>query len=190
MIASLVSPPLLRRLLLPACFFLVTTSESLAQAKKNPTQVQTLATHRGAHDAAKGYAVSGNFAAAAQMLDALGAAPGGSADRLFETAQRLTTLASTLSRDGNASAAQQAAAAALQYLAEANRRTNDADIKANLQALAGFLHERYLGDLETAKAAYQAAAQLAPENESVREKVERIEHTEAEARAKAGQNHN
>jgi len=46
--------------------------------------------------------------------------------------------------------------------------------------------ERYLGDPEAAKAAYRAAAELAPENESVREKVERLEHAEAETRAKAG----
>jgi hypothetical protein len=88
----------------------------------------------------------------------------------------------------SASSGDFAVATALQYLAEANRRTNDPDIKANLQALTGFLQERYLGDPESAKAAYRAAAQLAPGNESVREKVERLEHTQAETHAKAHQN--
>jgi hypothetical protein len=187
MIASL-SRPFLRRLLSLACLVSLTATESPAQAKKNPTHAQTLATHRATHETAKAHATNGNFAAAAQMLDALSTAPAGSADRLFETAQRLTTLASTMSREGNATGAQWAAAAALQYLTEANRRTNDPDIKANLQALAGLLQERYLGDLESAKAAYRAAGQLAPDNESVREKVERLEHADAESRAKAEQN--
>jgi hypothetical protein len=166
------------------CLLPASTVTAFAQAERSSERAQALASQRSAHTAAKSAAARGDFAAAAQALDSQSTAPLGSAERLFETSQRLTLLASDLSRAGNGAGAQAAASTALQYLAEAVRRTNDSDLKAALQSQAGFLYERYLGDVPSAKAAYRAAAQLAPNNRAAQEKAERFEKADVNARAR------
>jgi len=190
MITSLFSCRFTRGLITLGCLFSVPAVTAWGQSERSersPAQAQALASQRSAHTAAKSAAARGDFAAAAQALEAQSTAPMGSAARLFETSQRLSLLASDLSRAGNGAGAQAAASTALQYLAEAARRTNDADLKAAIQSQAGFLYERYLGDVASAKTAYRAAANLAPGNASAREKADRFEKTDANARAQAGQ---
>lgn len=152
--------------------------------RRTTAQEQVLASHRAAHAQAKAAAAHGDFAAAARALDDSSSAPAGSAARSFETAQRLTLLADNLARAGNGAGAQAAASTALQYLADAARRTSDPDLKAAIQGQAGFLHERYLGDLASAKAAYRAAVQLAPTNPAAAEKLEKLDAVSAESRRK------
>lgn len=175
-----------RGLIAAACLLSLTAVVSHAQPPgRTAAQAQSLVRHRAAQEQAKSSAARGDFASAARTLDDLSAAPAGSAERSFETAQRLTLLAGNLARAGNGAGAQTAASTALQYLADAARRTNDPDLKAAIQGQAGFLHERYLGDLASAKAAYRAAAQLTPTNAAALEKAEKFEAVDAESRRKA-----
>lgn len=168
------------------CLFALPAVLGRAQPpRRTAAQEQALASHRTAHELAKTAAARGDFAAAARTLDDASSAPAGSAARSFETAQRLTLLAGNLARAGNGAGAQAAASTALRYLADAARRTDDPDLKAAIQGQAGFLHERYLGDLSSAKAAYRAAAQLAPANASAVEKAEKFEAAAAESHRKA-----
>lgn len=161
---------------------LLATGPAFGQIPSQAARAQALAAHRQANADAKTQAASGDISAATQTLDRLSSAPVGSAARLFETAQRLTQLANNLSRAANPAAARAAAARALQALTEADRQTNDPDLKAAIRGQMGFLHERFLGDVESAKTAYRAAAQLAPNNKTARVRAERIEQTDANTR--------
>ena len=161
---------------------LVATGPGFGQVPNQTARTQALAAHRQANTDAKAQAAGGDITAATQTLDRLSSAPTGSAARLFETAQRLTQLANSLSRGANPAAAQAVARRALQALADADRQTADPDLKAAIRGQMGFLHERFLGDVESAKTAYRAAVQLAPDNRAAREKRERIEQTDANTR--------
>jgi hypothetical protein len=176
-------------LIAAVCLFSIPAVVGRAQGpRRTGAEERSLAIQRTAHALAKASATRGDLASAAKTLDDASSAPAGSAARSFETAQRLTLLAGDLSRAGNGAGAQAAASIALQYLADAARRTNDSDLKAAIQGQAGFLHERYLGDLASAKAAYRAAAQLAPKDASVLEKAAKLEAVDAESRRKAQEN--
>ena len=175
-----------RGLMTASILALLATSSAFGQAPNASARAQALAAHRRANADAKTQAASGDIAAATQTLDRLSTAQAGSAARQFETAQRLTQLANNLSRSADPAAARAAATRALQTLTEADKKTNDADLKAAIRGQMGFLHERFLGDVESAKAAYRVAAQLAPHNKTIREKSERIEQTDANTRRMGG----
>lgn len=171
------------------CLFPGIASLVEAQPKTEGAEAQALAAHRRANADAKVLAASGDIAGAARILDNLSTAPASSANRYTEIAQRLTLLANALARSGNALAARKTAIEASKFFAAADRQTTDPDAKAAIQSQIGFLQERFLGDPESAKAAYRSAARLAPRNASTREKSEAAEQAEANTRQRAAESH-
>lgn len=151
---------------------------SVALAQTRP-DTPAAAAGRQAKAAAKTLAARGDLAAAEQALAALSRAPATGARHRFETALRLTQLAGTLSRTGDITGARAAASRALQLLVAALPLTADPMFKADLQRQIGFINERFLGDEAAAKAAYRSAAQLAPDNPALKEKLRFIEQAEA-----------
>lgn len=150
-----------------------------AQVGREETPSPALAVYRQTKANARTLAARGDLAAAEQALEALGKAPAGSAARRFETALRLTQLADNLSRAGNISGARATASRALHQLTAALPLAGDPALRASLQRQIGFLNERYLGDEAAANAAYRTAAQLAPDEPALKEKLRFIEQTEA-----------
>jgi|GEM_PF-4935330 len=167
---------------------LLLTSSAFAAAQTPADQkAQHLAVHRQVKSDALALAKNGNVPAAEEALHALNVAQPGSASWHLETAQRLVQLAGDLSRSGRAPLARTAAARALDALTTADRLPGSgAMLKAAIQQQRGFIYERYLGDVENAKASYRAAALLLPQNASAQAKLKQFEETDAATRRKLG----
>lgn len=152
---------------------------------RDPAKVQAQAVRRQAADAARDLAARGDLAGAEQALRAVNYIQANTAAGHFETAQRLTQLAATLSRAGNAAGARAAALRALAVLEQADRLPRDTHLQAGIRRQIAFLQERYLGNPAAAKAAHRAAAALVPDHPSAREKVQQLDQAEANARSRA-----
>ncbi len=70
---------------------------------------------------------------------------------------------------------------ALRYLDQTANSSSDLRVRANTKAVAGFIHERYLADLDAAIACYREALDLVPGDETLVEAVGRLQ-TEIKAR--------
>ncbi|MBI5693765.1 MAG: hypothetical protein HZC55_27135 [Verrucomicrobia bacterium] len=99
-----------------------------------------------------------------------------------ETAGRLIRVADELVREGARGQGAALANRTLQRLADCvtlAKRCGDKRSEADAKALAGWIHERYRGNIRTALAVYRDAAELAPEDRSVKEALDRLQQAEA-----------
>jgi tetratricopeptide (TPR) repeat protein len=93
----------------------------------------------------------------------------------LHTAQRLIQAAGEAARNAQLSTAASLARKALQHLDQATQLAGT-DVKLRIAAadLAGYINERYFGDLEQAKACYQTALKLDPSTGRAKEALERL----------------
>lgn len=172
---------------------LLFATSSLATAQNVPVRpnhetsaaldAQKLASQRAAFAEAKEAAKAGSVAGAEQALLRLNKNKPATRSWHVETAQRFIHLATDSARDGHSDAVPALAARALQHLAEAERFSREDRQRAPIKSLAGFIHERLLGDNEAAKASYRTAAALDPQNVPAREHLARLEAPEKRAEA-------
>lgn len=158
---------------------------SIGHAQTPDRQARKTA-HRQAVAEAKDLAARGNLDAAEQALGAVNPAPRDSALWHFDLAQRLTLLAGNLARSGQTAEARATAQRALRSLEKADALASEPNLRAGIRQQTGFIQERYVGDLAAAKTAYRAAAQIAPNDRALKERLKRIDDTEANA-ARRGQ---
>ena len=164
-----------------------------AQTKVTPivtpsaADIQRQTTERDAIGEAKALAAARNPLAAEQALTRLNRAPAGSARWHTETTQRLLAVAEQLAREGKPAGVSALVASALGHLdsTEALSKsavTKEAQVKeakarANAKYTAGFIHERFTGNLPAALASYQAAVELDPSAVVAKEAFTRLQRT-------------
>jgi hypothetical protein len=133
--------------------------------------------------------IKGNDLVAAEkkLTDANLSAPDTAAWSL-ETSTRLLQVAGELAREGTSKDKIPAVVVrTLQHLDTSPATAlgkGDGRSQAQAKALAGFIHERYRGDLPSAIASYRAAAKLDPDDPAIRESLDRLERIEANLNAK------
>lgn len=131
-----------------------------------PTVKPDIAAARTSVERAKIAAKDGNASAVERELTPLIRAKPETAAWHMEAAQRLVHVADDLAREAQRQHVAALAQRALQHLARADELAKDARVRAAGRTLAGFVHERYLGDAAAAIDHYEAARQLSPERTS------------------------
>jgi hypothetical protein len=186
------------RLLASLLLSLTATAEGFAQAlapvpatpvaKVDPAQTaRDLEIYRAGVGSALAHAKSGNLVAAEAALTALNKAKPNTAAWHIETSQRLTQTAEQLARSGKPTNVSALANSALKHLVDAEALTTDVRKKATMKSLAGFIHERYLGNPTAAQASYRAAAQLSPATAGrAQEAADRLQRIDENLRVKSG----
>lgn len=149
-------------------------AEPLPTATATAQLAAERATVRSAHDAAR----RDDPIATEQFIVSMNKSTLNSSAWHVETAQRLIQLAHDVPRQGPRGKAIPAlVASALQHLNQAEGLTTNARERASIKALAGLIHERYLGDHTAALTNYRAAAVLAPENAIAVKAAARLQRT-------------
>lgn len=124
------------------------------------------------------------LASVENLLTALNESKPNSPEWRMESAQRLVHLAEQMAREGRPQGIPKLVARALQHLQVADTPAHPAATRASAKALAGFIQERYLADDTAARASYQAAAQLDPDNKSAKETAERLKQKDENEKAR------
>jgi hypothetical protein len=164
-----------------------------AQPKINPVAAPSaadlarLATERGALGEAKALAAARNPAAAEQALVRLNRAPAGTARWHTETTQRLLQVAEQLAREGQPAGVPALVASALGHLDSTEAlskgavtkeaQARDARTRSSAKYTAGFIHERFTGNLPAALASYRAAVEFDPSAAFAQEAFARLQRT-------------
>lgn len=105
----------------------------------------------------------------------------------IETSHRLLQLADTLVREGSpvqSSAVVSECLAELDQASLRGRAANDVPAQVRAKTLAGFVEERYRGNIANAIAAYEAAIRLDPADKGAQEALGRLQRADAMLRAK------
>ena len=105
----------------------------------------------------------------------------------MEMAQIQVQLAIEAAQNADTRTADHIARLALSQIAQCVERANasESDISANALELAGFVQERFLGDLVEAKLSYRQATEIWPEDETAKNALARLEAIDREAVFKA-----
>lgn len=173
-----ISSPAMRRFPVWALLGLLSCQAAIAAqpARRNPRS-DTLAAAR--HEA-RLLVTEGKVDDAGRLLAQLNRAPASTPEWHLELAQRFARVAAD-SAAANPAGVAPAVQRALAHVQEAERLASSAELKASARSLAGFLCERFLGDVEAAKANYRAAAQHAPGDKQAQARAERFERAEHNA---------
>lgn len=155
-----------------------------AQGKSSQTPAAAVGEARKAKDDAKSLAKGGNVQAVEDTLTRSNKSLPNTAEWHVETMQKLTDIARDLAREGGGSAVPGLATQALQHVTQANARTTDSRVKAQVQAAAAVIHEQIVGDPTAALAAYRTAVQLDPSDKGIKEALDRLERADAVLRAR------
>jgi hypothetical protein len=174
-------------LLLTASPLCAQPAEAPGQAKKQAEE-QAQAAYHAAVENAKTQAKGQDLAGAEETLGALNQAKANTAAWHLETAQRLVQLAEQLARDAAPQNVAALVRSALQHLKKAEQKATNPTERLNAKLLAGFIHERFLGDSSAAVAEYEAAVALAPESTQAKEAATRAKKTDENFRNKSKSN--
>ena len=172
-----------RRVAITALFFAsVFAVQTFAQAER------TLAADRAAVRAdsqtqAAALFAEGRDTEAVALLASTNIRPAGTAGWHTETAGRLLHIAWAFSAEGRTEPADRIALLSLAETAAAVRAAGDKEPDRAAAALltAALIQERFLGDLEAAKASLRRARAIDPENEPAREAIEKFERAERQS---------
>lgn len=144
-------------------------------------------TEQSSIDDAKAFAKTKDFDGVEKALTRSNLARPNTAGWHFETTRKLLETARQMTQGGDLAPSAELSSRALQHLAMAEAAAKDSRTKAQAKSQAAFIQLRYRGDLSTAIATYEAAAQLDPGNRGIQEALARVKETSAllEARVKA-----
>jgi methylmalonyl-CoA mutase cobalamin-binding subunit len=169
------TPSLLELVSLGGALLLVSAHSTTAQTptrKTDPVARQTEV--RQLSDRAIAVARNGDIASAEQVLSSLNRSKPNTADWHLETSQRLVQMAERLQREARPAVVSSITARILTQLESAERLASDGRSRADALHFAGFVHERFNGDLTAALASYRAAARYQPDSPA-KEAADRLE---------------
>lgn len=162
----------------------VTPVDPVATERAALNNAQALAKTPAANEAAKAQTA----AAVEALLTPTNKTQPNTADWRLETAQRLMQVAELAARAGKADNVAALATRALQQLNVADNPSQDATTRAAAKTLAAWIYERYLADLDSARANYEAAVQLSPGNQKAKESAARLKQTDDNVKLKPVRN--
>ena len=147
---------------------------------------------RKAQADAKNLVKGSNVTGADQRLASSNATQANTASWHQETSQKLMQVAESFSREGDSAHSKVVITQTLQHLDSAATLAHgngDAPGEASARAMAGFIQERYHGDIASAIASYQAALKATPNDKAIQEQLSRLQRTDAVLRARIHAKH-
>lgn len=154
---------------------------------ERPLQKDLAVAHSESRAAARDLFEAGQDSEAVAMLSSTNARPTGTAGWHCETAARLLQMAWRFSSEGKTELADRVARLAIgqteDALSNAGERENE--LAADGLLTAALIQERFFGDFEAAKESCRLAATLAPNNESSRQTLDRLERAERQSGARS-----
>jgi hypothetical protein len=124
---------------------------------------------------------AGDLDGAEEIVADLTTARPGSAQWHMELGREFTHIALRLSGKAPEDTVVAAARRAVNHLQRADALTTDVRMKAGARNLCGFLFERFLGDVQAARASYHALLEVAPGSRGTAERISRLDTAEKNA---------
>jgi hypothetical protein len=167
--------------------FLLALSLPFSGHGQSERPLQDLAAARSASQAAaRDLFEAGQHSEAVAMLSSTNARPTGTAGWHCETAAKLLQMAWRFSSEGKTELADRVALLAIGQTEDAlnNAGERENELAADALLTAALIQERFFGDFEAAKESCRLAATLAPNNESSRQTLDRLERAERQSVAR------